>query len=90
MSHSSGDRLSPLIEDLLADLHQEHERVNLIIRGCIEYRWAVGDEERAIAEAIIFNAFETYLIERGMAVDEAGQFCEDQLDTLIHSVLAVL
>ncbi|MEO1519338.1 MAG: hypothetical protein AAFU78_01000 [Cyanobacteria bacterium J06633_2] len=82
--------LNSLIDELLADLNREHELVNVIIRGCIDHRWALGEEERAIAQAMVFNAFEAYLIERGMTVDEAGEFCEQHIDSLMRSVLAVL
>ena len=79
-----------LVETLLADFQWEHELVKLIIRGCIEHRWALGNEERAIAQAMVFNAFEAYVIERGMSVDEAGEFCEQHIDTLMDAVLAEL
>ena len=79
-----------LVETLLADFQREHELVKLIIRGCIEHRWALGGEERAIAQAMVFNAFEAYVIERGMSVDEAGEFCEQHIDTLMDAVLAEL
>lgn len=79
-----------LVETLLADFQREHELVKLIIRGCIEHRWALGNEERAIAQAMVFNAFEAYVIERGMSVDEAGEFCEQHIDTLMDAVLAEL
>jgi hypothetical protein len=86
------NELSPqnIAEQLLADFRQEQQFVNLIIRGCIEHRWAVGEEEREIAEAIIYNAFETYAIARGMPLKEAERFCEQHLDELIQSVQAVL
>lgn len=78
------------IDALLADLHREHALVNLIIRGCIDYRWAISDDERAIAQAMIFNAFEAYLIEQGMAIADAGEFCDQHLDALMNAVLAEL
>lgn len=79
-----------LAELLQADFQREQDLVNLIIRGCIEHRWAVGDEERAIAQVMVFNAFEAYLIERGMSVSEAEEFCERHLDQLMVRVLSHL
>jgi len=32
-------------DQLLADLRQENQLINLVIKGCIEYRWAIGKEE---------------------------------------------
>ena len=64
--------------------------MNLIIQGCIELRWAAGEEEREISQAIIYNAFETYVLERGMSLKDAEQFCEQHLEELIHSIWAVL
>lgn len=77
-------------EQLIADFQQESQLVNLMIQGCIEYRWAIGSEERAIAEAIIYNAFEAYVIERGMSLAEAEVFCEQHLDQLIRTIQLVL
>lgn len=83
--------LSQTVADQLwADLGQESDLVNLIIQGCIEYRWALGAEEQAIAEAMIYNAFETYAIARGMSLQQAETFCENHLKALIQSVQAVL
>jgi hypothetical protein len=79
-----------MIEQLLADLKQESELVDLIIKGCIEHRWAVGEEERNIAEAIVYNAFETYAIRRGMSEQKAEQFCERYLEHLIQVVQHVI
>jgi hypothetical protein len=76
-------------EQLLADFHQEHQLVNLIIKGCIEYRWAIDPEEREIAHAMIYNAFEAYAIARGMSVPQAEAFCEAHLDTLIRLTSSV-
>jgi len=78
-----------LADALMTDFRREHQLVNLIIRGCMEYRWAVGEEERAIAKTIVFNAFEVYLIERGMPIQQAGEFCESHIDQLMKSILAV-
>lgn len=75
---------------LLADLRQEQQLMNLIIKGCIEHRWALSDEEKEIAKAIIYNAFETYAIARGMALPEAEQFCEQYLERLIQQVQEIL
>jgi hypothetical protein len=86
MSESS----QPIIEQLLTDLRQEQQLVSLIIKGCIEYRWATGSEEKEIAKAIIYNAFETYLVARGMPLQAAEKFCEQHLDELIRQVQAVL
>lgn len=79
-----------IAEQLLADLRQERQLVDLIIRGCIELRWATGDEEKEIAEAMIYNAFETYAIARGMPLKAAEQFCEQNLEELIQRILAIL
>ena len=80
----------PIADQLLADLRQESQLVSLMIRGYIEYRWAIGEEERAIAEAIIYNAFETYAIARGMSVRQAEIFCEAHLDQLIQTLGTIL
>ncbi|MGQ9872482.1 hypothetical protein [Leptodesmis sp.] len=58
----------PIAEQLLADFNQESQLMNLMIRGCIELRWAISEEEKDLAKAMIHNAFETYLIERGLSV----------------------
>ena len=79
-----------LVEQLLSDLKQESQLVNLIIRGCIELRWAIGEEEKEIAEAMIYNAFEAYAQARGMPLKAAEQFCEQHLEELIQRVLAIL
>lgn len=77
-------------EQLEADFRQEKQLVDLIIQSCIEYRWAIGEEEREIAEAMIYNAFETYAIERGMSLQQAETFCEYNLQKLIQAVYANL
>lgn len=79
-----------IAEQLLADLRQERQLVDLIIRGCIELRWAIAQDEKEIAEAMIYNAFEAYAVERGMSLKAAEKFCEQHLQELIQSVLAVL
>lgn len=79
-----------IADQLLADFRQEQQLVDLIVRGCIEYRWAVDPEEKEIAEAMIYNAFETYAIERGMPLRQAERFCEQQLDRLIQHILSIL
>ncbi|MBD1804534.1 hypothetical protein H6F98_03475 [Microcoleus sp. FACHB-SPT15] len=79
-----------IAEQLLADLRQEQQLVNSIIRGCIEHRWALGEEETELTEAMIYNAFEAYAIARGMALSEAERFCEQHLDELIERVQAIL
>ena len=79
-----------LVDQLLSDLKEESQLVNLIIRGCIELRWAVGEEEKEIAEAMIYNAFEAYAQARGMPLKAAEQFCEQHLEELIQRVLAIL
>ena len=88
-----------IAEQLLADLRHERQLVDLIIRGCIELRWAIAkrccfqqiaQDEKEIAEAMIYNAFETYAVERGMSLKAAERFCEQHLEELIQSVLAVL
>ncbi len=79
-----------IAEQLLSDLRREKHLVNLIIRGCIELRWAIAQDEQEIAEAMIYNAFETYALERGMSVKAAERFCEQHLEELVQSVLAIL
>lgn len=79
-----------IIEQLVSDLKQESQLVNLIIRGCLELRWAIGQEEKEIAEAMIYNAFETYAIARGMSLKAAENFCEQHLEELIQCVLTIL
>lgn len=79
-----------IAEQLIADLHQEHELLNLMIRGCVELRWAVAEEEREIAMAMIYNAFETYAIARGISTADAEQFCDQHLDQLIQHICQIL
>jgi hypothetical protein len=79
-----------IAEQLLSDLRRERQLVDLIIRGCVELRWAIAQEEQEIAEAMIYNAFETYAIERGMSRKAAERFCEEHLEELIQSVLTIL
>lgn len=79
-----------IAEQLLSDLRRERQLVDLIIRGCVELRWAIAQEEKEIAEAMIYNAFETYALERGMSLKAAEIFCDQHLDELIQSVLAIL
>ena len=79
-----------IIEQLFSDLRQESSLVDLIIRGCIELRWAITKEEKETAEAMIYNAFETYALARGMPLKAAEEFCEQHLEKLIQSVLAIL
>lgn len=79
-----------IVEQLLSDLRQESQLVNLIIRGCIELRWAIAEEEKDTAEAMIYNAFEAYALTRGMSVKAAEEFCEQHLEELIQRVLAIL
>lgn len=81
---------SSIADQLIADFWREQHLVDLMVRGCIELRWAVAEEERTIAIAMIYNAFETYAIDRGMSLEDAEQFCEDYLDELIHRLLAAL
>ena len=80
----------PIAEQLLSDLRQEKQLLDLIIRGCIELRWAIAEEEKEIAEAMIYNAFEIYARTRGMSRKAAEIFCEEHLEELIESVLAIL
>ncbi|MBD2067321.1 hypothetical protein H6F93_07230 [Leptolyngbya sp. FACHB-671] len=91
MTDSMSD-LSPqsVAEQLLADFRQEQQLVNLIIQGCIEHRWAVGEAEKEISKAMIYNAFETYAVERGISLEQAEQFCEQHLDELIQRVQSAL
>jgi hypothetical protein len=79
-----------IADQLIEDLRQESQLVNLIIQGVIEYRWAVGEAERDIAIAMIYNAFETYAIARGIPLKQAEAFCENHLNDLIQAVEAVL
>ncbi len=87
MSEYSSENIA---EQLLAGLRQENQLVNLIIRGCVELRWAIGEEEKEIAQAMIYNAFESYAIARGIPLKAAEKFCEQHLDSLIQSVLQIL
>lgn len=75
-----------LADRLLANWRQESRLVDLITQGCIERRWAATAEEREIAEAMIYNAFEAYAIHSGMTLSQAESFCEQYLDTLIKTV----
>jgi hypothetical protein len=79
-----------IAEQLLSDLRRERQLVDLIIRGCVELRWAIAQDEKETAEAMIYNAFETYALERGMSLKAAERFCEQHLEELIQSVLAIL
>lgn len=79
-----------IAEQLIADLRQESQLVNLIIRGCIELRWAIAEEEKEIAEAMIYNAFEAYALARGMPLKAAEKFCEQHLEELIQRILTIL
>lgn len=79
-----------IADQLLADLRQENQLINLIIKGCVEYRWAIGTEEQEIARAIVYNAFETYVIARGMPLEQAESFCEQNLERLIDTVQSIL
>jgi hypothetical protein len=82
--------LSRVADELIADLQQESQIVDAIIRGCVEYRWALGPEEQQIAEAMIYNAFETYALERGLSLAQAEVFCERYLTTLIGVIDQIL
>ncbi len=82
--------IESIAEQLMADFQRESQLADLIIQGCIEYRWAVGSEERQIAEAMIYNAFEAYALERGFSLPQAEEFCEDYLDALIAAIDPVL
>lgn len=79
-----------IAEQLLDDLKQERQLVDLMIRGCIELRWAVSEEEKEIATAMIYNAFEAYALARGMSLKVAENFCEQHLEELIQRILATL
>lgn len=79
-----------ITEQLFYDLRQESSLVDLIIRGCIELRWAITKEEKETAEAMIYNAFEAYALARGMPLKAAEEFCEQHLENLIQRVLAIL
>lgn len=82
--------LQPIADQLLANLRQESQLIDLIIKGCIEYRWAITEEEQNIAEAMVYNAFETYAITNGMTQKQAELFCDQHLNTLIQIVQATL
>lgn len=91
MNDSSNDSsANGLVEQLMADLSRESELTTLILKGCIELRWAIAPDEQETARAIIYNAFETYVIERGLSVEAAETFCEQHLEDLIQAVLEVL
>ena len=79
-----------IADQLLADLRQENQLINLIITGCIEYRWAIEKEEQEIARAMVYNAFESYTLARGMSLEQAESFCEQNLDQLIDTVQSIL
>jgi hypothetical protein len=79
-----------IADQLIADFHRESQLVDLIIQGCVEYRWAMGAEERQIAEAMIYNAFEAYAVERGFSLPQAEEFCEDYLESLIVAIDEIL
>lgn len=79
-----------VFEQLFSDFKQESRLVNLMIRGCIELRWAIAEEEKEIAEAMIYNAFEEYVMARGMPLKAAEKFCEQNLEELIQRILAIL
>jgi len=64
----------PIAAQLLDDFKQESQLMDLIMRGCIELRWAIADEEKDLAKTMIYNAFETYLIERGLSIPEVENF----------------
>ncbi|WP_413166542.1 hypothetical protein ACL6C3_07490 [Capilliphycus salinus ALCB114379] len=74
------------IDQLLGKLTKQIKLANLIAWGCIEHRWAVTEEEREISEAMIYNAFEEFLLQEGMSVPEAERFCETHLELLIKRV----
>lgn len=86
----SEDPSQKIVEQLLCDLRQESQLVDLIIRGCIELRWAIGEEEKETAEVMIYSAFEEYALARGMSLKAAEKFCEQHLEELIQRVLAIL
>ena len=79
MSASEMDRL-------LGKLANQLKLANLIAWGCIEHRWAITEEEREISEAMIYNAFEEFVLQEGMSVTEAERFCEAHLELLIKRV----
>ncbi|MBD2038231.1 hypothetical protein H6F76_25080 [Leptolyngbya sp. FACHB-321] len=79
-----------IAEQLLDDFRQESQLVHLIINGCLASRGAVGEDEREMAEAMIYNAFETYAVARGMPLNQAEQFCEHHLEELVQLVQAAL
>lgn len=79
-----------ITNQLIKDFQRERQLIDLIIKGCIELRWAMGDDEREMAEAIVYNSFEAYVLERGMSLAEAESFCETHLDDLINRVWSKL
>ena len=71
---------------MLGRLTNQLTLANLIAWGCIEHRWAVTEEEREISEAMIYNAFEEFVLQEGMSLPEAERFCETHLELLIKRV----
>jgi hypothetical protein len=43
-----------------------------------------------IAEAMIYNSFETYALARGISLAAVERFCEQHLEELIQGILAIL
>ena len=78
------------IDQILNNITQEIKLSGLITRGCLEHRWAIGEEERSICEAIVYNAFEAFAIQAGMTVQDAERFCDDHLELLMQRVLEEL
>lgn len=79
-----------IADQLIADFGREHQLINLMLQGSVEYRWAVEAEEREIALAMVYNAFETYAVERGMSLQQAEAFCEQHLDELMQTIADAL
>jgi hypothetical protein len=82
--------LKTIADQILADFRREQQLVNLIIKGCIEHRWAISEAEKDLSKAIVYNAFETYAVARGIPLEQAEQFCEQHLDELIQRIQAAL
>ena len=74
------------VDQLLGKLTNKLKLANLIAWGCIEHRRAITAEEKEISEAMIYNAFEEFLLQEGMSISEAERFCEAHLELLIQRV----
>lgn len=78
------------LDRLVGKLSQQIRLSSLIAWGCIEHRWAMTQEEKEISEAMIYNAFEEFVLQEGMSLSEAERFCEAHLELLIKRVKEAL